>query len=85
MREIKIGDVYLKDENQIIIFYGSRPAADAKLENYITAVFGDSYSGNFGVTSGEYTEATKTSIVCEDPRFTYIGNLKDIFRKVLDV
>ena len=85
MREIKIGDVYLKDENQIIIFYGSRPAADAKLENYITAVFGDSYSGNFGVTDFERLPKTITSIRNEDPRFTYIGNLKDMFGKVLDV
>lgn len=79
-RKIKNGDMYLKDDNQIIIVHGNRPAQDTGADRYITAVFGDKYSGNFGTGSDE---KALLGIQNGDERYTYIGNLSDIFRKIL--
>ena len=77
----KNGDMYMKRDNQILIFHGKRATHDSGSDRYITAVFGGTYSGNFGVGG----DSDKAKEIEECPElYTYLGNISDIFRGVLD-
>ena len=78
----KNGDMYMKDGNQVIIFHGDIPNPEAGANRGITAVFGEEYSGKFGVS--ENLTRYYTEIMEGDTRYIYMGNISDIFRGVLD-
>jgi hypothetical protein len=78
----KNGDMYMKDDNQVIIFYGDVPGHDADANRGITAIFGEGYSGKLGIA--EQLTSYHNEIVEGDTRYTYIGNISDIFRGILD-
>ena len=79
----KNGDMYLRDTDQIIIFHGKAPTEGEPVSQYFTAVFGEAYSGNFA--SYPTNEMGYLSDVENgNTRYTYIGNISDIFRGILD-
>ena len=81
------GDIYLRDDDQIIIFFDEDKCHDTSLANScITAIF--SASGKWGMSTKNYHKRYIQEINGDPYRGTcsmkFVGNLTDIFRGILN-
>jgi len=76
------GDIFLRDNDQIVIFFDTKIVSfESDASAAITAIF--SGSGKWGQSKPEYYNQMTREIWDDNPRMTYLGNMTDIFRKVL--